>query len=209
MEYLILGLLWSIWCIIHSGMISLTVTNYLKKRLGDYFRFYRLFYNLVSLTTLVIIIPYSTNLKGQVLFRWDGYWMIVQLSLLIIVIILLISGGRKYDMLQFLGLRQITSGRSYSTLNKTDKIDISGILNITRHPWYLGAIIFIWIDFKDLYVSTLIINVILTIYLVIGTILEERKLINEYGDKYRDYKVKVSMLFPIKWLSSKISMSKK
>jgi len=209
MEYLILGLLWSIWCIIHSGMISLTVTNYLKKRLGDYFRFYRLFYNLVALTTLVIIIPYSTNLKEQVLFRWDGYWLIVQLSLLIIVIILLISGGRKYDMLQFLGLRQIKSGRSHSTLNKTDEIDTSGILSITRHPWYLGAIIFIWIDFKDLYISTSIINIILTIYLVIGTVFEERKLINEYGDKYRDYKAKVSMLFPIKWIFSQLSMSNK
>jgi len=59
MEYLALIILWGIWCSIHSGMISLTVTDYLKNRSGKYYRFYRLFYNLVALTTLIPLILYS------------------------------------------------------------------------------------------------------------------------------------------------------
>ena len=56
MEYLALIILWGIWCAIHSGMISLTVNDYLKNRLGSYCKFYRLFYNLVALITLIPLI---------------------------------------------------------------------------------------------------------------------------------------------------------
>ncbi len=55
-----------------------------------------------------------------------------------------------------------------------------------------------------MYVSTLVVNVILTAYLVIGTVLEERKLMIQCGDNYRDYKERVSMLFPFRWISSKL-----
>lgn len=209
MEYLALIILWSIWCAIHSGMISLTVNDYLKNRLGSYYKFYRLFYNLVALTTLIPLILYSLSLKGLVLFRWEGYMTIVQIALLIIVMSLFISGGLKYDMLQFFGIRQIKSGKSYSTLSESGDIDTSGILSLTRHPWYLAAIIFVWVDYREMYVSTLIVNIILTIYLVIGTVLEERKLIIELGDNYRDYIDKVSMLFPAKWIFSKLLMANK
>ena len=209
MKYLTLILLWTIWCAIHSGMISLTVNNYLKNSLGSYYKFYRLFYNLVALVTIIPLIFYSLSVKSPVLFRWQGYLTIVQFALLIIVISLIISGGLKYDLLQFLGIRQIKSGKSHSTLSQSGDIDTSGILNLTRHPWYLAAIIFVWIVNREMYLSTLLINIILTIYLVIGTVLEEKKLIYEWGDHYRDYIDRVSMLFPAKWIFSKLSIVNK
>ena len=204
MEYILLIILWIIWCIIHSSMISLTVTGYLKKRLGSYYKFYRLFFNLFALATLIPLILYSLSLRDRVLFRWEGSMIIIQIALLIIVLSLFITGALKYDMLRFLGIRQIKSGKSFSTLSESGDIDTSGVLGITRHPWYLGAIIFIWIYYREMYVSTLLVNIILTVYLLIGTVLEERKLIIKFGDKYRDYRKKVSMLFPAKWIVSKL-----
>jgi protein-S-isoprenylcysteine O-methyltransferase Ste14 len=133
---------------------------------------------------------------------------VVQTVLLLIVVLLIVFGGLKYDLLQFLGIRQIKSGESPSTLSPSGDIDTTGILKLTRHPWYLAAIIFIWIINRELSVSNLILNTVLTIYLVIGTILEEKKLIYELGDRYRSYTEKVSMLFPAKWLFSKLVMPK-
>jgi protein-S-isoprenylcysteine O-methyltransferase Ste14 len=37
---------------------------------------------------------------------------------------------------------------------------------------------------------------------VVGTILEERKLVAEFGDEYRQYQREVSMLFPWKFGAS-------
>jgi protein-S-isoprenylcysteine O-methyltransferase Ste14 len=109
--------------------------------------------------------------------------------------------------MQVLGIRQIKSGKSHSTLSESGDIDTSGILSLTRHPWYLATLILVWTYFREMYVSTLIVNIILTIYLIIGTILEERKLIIELGDSYRDYMNRVSMLFPTKWILSKLLKS--
>ena len=205
MKYFALATLWIIWCAIHSGMISVTATEYLKHRFGDRFRFYRLVFNLVALVTLIPVIVYGESIQGQVVFCWEGLMVVFQMLILAISVLLFVAGTRRYDMLQFLGLRQIRTGASPSVLTETGKLDMTGILGITRHPWYLGAILFMWVAYRSLDVSTLVTNIVLTIYLVVGTVLEERKLLMEYGEEYRRYQNKVSILVPFKYLKGMIS----
>jgi len=191
---------WIIWCALHSGMISVTATGYLKRWLGRRFRIYRLVFNLVALVTVIPVIVYEQSLRGPMLFRWEGFLILFQVILLISALMLFLAGARHYDLLQFSGLRQIKTGSSHNALTETGELDTTGILDITRHPWYLGAILFIWT--RDIDISALVTNIILTLYLIIGTILEERKLLIEYGDVYRRYQEKVSMLIPLKRLLS-------
>lgn len=204
MEYFILAISWVCWCSLHSGMISVTVTSYLKKHLGDKYRFFRLLYNTVALATLIPVILYGLSLNGLVLYRWHGYMTIVQGALFLIVILLLMAGALHYDMPQFLGIRQIQTGESHAILSETGSLDTSGVLGMVRHPWYLAAFIFIWISYRQMLIPTLIRSIILTFYVIIGAFLEERKLILELGDAYRDYQKKVSMFFPAKWILSKM-----
>ncbi len=206
MEYVTLIILWCMWCGIHSGMIASSVVSYLKNKLGSHYKYYRLFYNLVAVATLFPLVIYNRTIQSPILFSWQGYLTIIQIILLIVVISLFIAGGLKYDMLQLLGIRQIKSGKIHSTLSESGDINTSGIMGVTRHPWYLAAIIIIWIGYREMTVSTLIVNTILSVYIFIGTILEERKLIIELGDNYLDYKNKVSMLFPTKWIFSKLNL---
>jgi len=42
------------------------------------------------------------------------------------------------------------------------------------------------------------------LYFFVGSILEERKLLLQYGEKYQEYQKKVSMFFPYKWLKAMI-----
>ncbi len=202
MNCLFLIFLWGIWCTIHSVMISLSFTNFLKTRLGKYFKYYRIFYNVVSIMTIIPPIFFSILLRGPVLYSWSGYMIGVRFVFALLVILFFILGGLKYDVLQVIGIRQIKSGKSHSTITENGEIDTTGVLSITRHPWYLSTLIFIWIYYNDLYVSTLIANIVLTIYLIIGTILEEKKLVVEFGQSYLDYKNKVPMLLPTKWIFS-------
>jgi protein-S-isoprenylcysteine O-methyltransferase Ste14 len=62
--------------------------------------------------------------------------------------------------------------------------------------------LFIWA--RQLDISAIFVNVILTFYLIAGTYLEEKKLIREFGEKYIAYQKRVSMLMPYKWIKSKI-----
>jgi protein-S-isoprenylcysteine O-methyltransferase Ste14 len=128
--------------------------------------------------------------------------IVFQVLLLKIAVLLFFAGARHYDMLQFLGLRQIRTGTSHSALTETGTLNTTGVLGITRHPWYLATIMLIWA--RGLDVSTLITNIIFTLYLIVGTALEERKLLIEYGEDYRRYQQKVSMLIPFKYLKSRI-----
>ena len=197
-----LAVLWIVWCVVHSGMISITVTASFKRRLGHHYRFYRVFYNLVAVVTIVPVVLHAQSLRGHVLFRWEGFLIVFQVLLLTLAGLLFLAGARHYDMLQFLGLRQIMTGASHGILSESGKLDTSGILGATRHPWYLAAMMLVWADYRPLTAATLITNVILTVYLVVGTILEERKLVMELGEEYREYQRQVPMLLPLKWLRS-------
>lgn len=204
MDYFLLGLMWLLWCGVHSGMICLKVTEYLKLLFGAYFRFYRLIYNLVAILTIIPVISFGRSIEGNLIFQWDGFLLIFQMLLLAISIFLFIAGAMYYDIFQFLGIRQIWTGKSHSVITKSGELKTDGILCVMRHPWYLAAILLIWSRGFDL--SGLITNIILTLYLIIGTLQEERKLFYEYGESYRKYQKKVSMLIPFKYLLNKIAL---
>ena len=125
-----------------------------------------------------------------------------QVILLGIAVLLFFLGGRQYDARQFLGIRQYKRGAPNRVISDTGELETAGVLGITRHPWYLAAILLIWARQLDL--SLIGVNVLLTSYLIIGSYLEERKLIREFGEKYLTYQKRVSMLVPFKWLKFKI-----
>jgi protein-S-isoprenylcysteine O-methyltransferase Ste14 len=196
-------LLWILWCTLHSTLIATPVTDYLKKKLGDWFRFYRLFFNAVSIVTLSPVVYYSIPTGQAPVFRWEGPLMIVKYLLLAVSIILFIAGGRHYSMAQFLGIQQIKTGQANLALSEYDTFKSSGILTAIRHPWYTASLLFIWA--RDLSLSTLLINIVLSAYFVVGTILEERRLLLEFGERYREYQKNVSMFIPYKWLKARIA----
>jgi protein-S-isoprenylcysteine O-methyltransferase Ste14 len=58
---------------------------------------------------------------------------------------------------------------------------------------------------RDLDPAGLVVSGVLTAYVLVGTLLEERKLVREFGEAYRDYQRRVSMLVPVKWLRSRLA----
>lgn len=204
--YIVLALLWIAYCAVHSTLISTTFTDFLKRGLGDGFRFYRLFFNIFSAGTVVPLLMYShsTHWSTGLIFTWGGYRRIIQYGLISLGAVLAITGARHYDMFQFLGIRQILKGRSGGAMTESGQFDSSGVLGIVRHPWYLAALILLWP--QDLNLTRFIINGVLSAYLLIGTLLEERKLVLEFGEKYEAYQRQVSMLIPLKWLRSRLHL---
>jgi methanethiol S-methyltransferase len=194
------ALWWAAYCAVHSWLISIKATKLFQRALGTGYRFFRLFYNIFSIGALVLLIRYSNSprFQGSVLFAWDGNWRFVHYLLVLAAMVLIISGARHYSMSQFFGLQQIRSNRATSALTQSGDFDATGVLSVVRHPWYVAVFFLLWA--KDLNIGAVTVNMVLSAYLVIGTLLEERKLVHEFGDTYREYQEKVSMFLPLKWI---------
>ncbi len=64
-----------------------------------------------------------------------------------------------------------------------------------RHPLYFFMLILIW-SCPSVNSDRLLFNVLWTLWVVLGSYLEEKDLVAEFGEKYRQYKKTVPMLLP-------------
>jgi len=74
-------------------------------------------------------------------------------------------------------------------------MSVRGPYRWVRHPVYLFCLMAIWSS-PDVTADRLLLNVMWTVWIVIGSALEERDLLAEFGEDYAKYRRKVPMLFP-------------
>ena len=200
----LLALTWVFWCSLHSLLASAYVNNFVRRRVGAMYCFYRLLYNLFAMVSLVVPLAFTVHLQkhSPLVFSWDGTAGGCRYLLLTVAGGLFIGGILSYDLSFFAGISQIRTG--HCRLQTVDGVIFrtTGVSGLVRHPWYAGGIVLVWTFYRDLYVSSIITAVILSGYFLIGALLEERRLIIEYGESYREYCRKVSMLIPWKWLET-------
>lgn len=204
MNLLVLALLWSFYCFMHSLLIAPKISALLKRKMNNLAKYYRLTYNILSIILLIPICIYILLLRKEPLVIWNGIFMILQILLIAIALFIAYLGAKEYDMHVFLGLKQISKNTEQKIIRNTGKISKNGILGLIRHPFYTSGFILLWA--RNLDITDIVTNTILTTYLIIGTYLEERKLINEHGDGYIKYKKDVSMFFPIKWFRKRFKI---
>jgi protein-S-isoprenylcysteine O-methyltransferase Ste14 len=195
MEYLFIAFLWAAYCAIHSYLISIAFTNLMMRKLKKYYAFYRMFYVLLSFVLLFPIINYSDQIDDKVIIVYSQSLSAVRYAL---------AWGSvgmfawafffNYDALSFFGIRQILNLNKGKDNSADGELKRNGLLGLMRHPMYFALILFLWCHtFRML---DIIVNIVLTIYIIIGARLEERKLILEFGETYIGYQDEVPMLIP-------------
>ena len=196
MDKLQLAILWILWCSLHSLLISRFFITKMKNILGIKFAYYRLAFNAFSLLTLIPVVIYQQLLSEGIIFYWPGSWNILKFGMYLASFVLFYGGYRVFDMPYVLGTKQVNEMRENKKIDAMD-FYTTGILEYVRHPWYSGSILLVW-AFGSISEVSLISKTILSAYLIIGTFLEEKKLVHEIGEPYLAYRKKVPMLIPWK-----------
>ncbi len=179
----------------HSFLASKTIKKLLIGKIIP-LRIYRLFFNGVAIGLIYPLYllfekvdktPYfETSIMSQV-----SGWVLIAFGAIIATLAL-----ANYQISEFVGTHQLQHNEQpFGGTLKTN-----GLNAYTRHPLYFGVLLLVWGIFLVFPLKAfLAIATVTTLYAVIGSLLEEKKLIEEFGDVYIEYKKKVPMLLPIKF----------
>lgn len=178
------------YCVLHSVLAD-------RKLIGRVYDlwWYRFLYVIQS---VILLIPFSfmyVGIEHKPFFNPSFFWQIILGIIWFSGLLFGIYASKSYNNGVFLGISQIKArikGKKQPDMSKTLKT--TGALAIVRHPYYTTGLILIWA--RPMNRTDFAITLILTAYFILGYINEERKLIEEFGQGYVEYRRKVPALIP-------------
>ena len=180
--------------VVHSLLATLKVKDMVRRYIGiSADRTYRLFYNLIALLTFLPVLVLQVILPDERLYSIPFPWVLLTTVIQGLAIITLFLGLLQTGLWSFLGIKQLFV---VSQIPQTELV-VRGLYRWVRHPLYVAGLLFIWFS-PVITHNTLAITVGLSVYLILGAFVEERKLISEYGAAYLHYQENTPMLVPVK-----------
>lgn len=190
-----LALLWIAYFVLHSIAASLPLKHKIARRWPHAIPYYRLTFNLQSVILIIPPLYFMYGYDYTSLWQWQGVLGWIAKGLAVLSIIGVFWSNRYYDSSEFLGLKQL---REHTTsVEDQEQFHISPLHRFVRHPWYSLGLVLIWTH--NMNTAFFLTAVMATLYLVIGSIFEENKLVVYHGERYREYKKRVPGLIPRPW----------
>ena len=178
---------------IHSLIAANGFKHLIYRTLGDGAKkYYRLFYSVFASITLLPVLVLPAIIPDQTLYKIPEPLVYFTVFIQIASVLLLVYSVLQTGALQFIGLSQAFG------LKREDKLNTGGLYRYMRHPLYTFSLLVLWLtptmtrNFALLYMA-------LTVYIIIGAIFEERKLLQTFGNAYQEYRAKTPFLIPIKF----------
>jgi protein-S-isoprenylcysteine O-methyltransferase Ste14 len=190
------GFLWillacALYGAFHSLLASTAAKRFAKRIAGAaaYQRGYRLFYNLVGGLTLLPVLALARLTPDQALYTIPAPWVYATGLLQALAGLGLVIGVLQTGAFAFLGLAQAVGTPS------SGQLVTGGLYRWVRHPLYAFGLVLLWLTPLMTW-NLLAFAIGLTVYILIGIQLEERKLTAEFGAQYSEYARRTPMLVP-------------
>ena len=179
-----------LWGVVHSLLASIGFKNFLRRILGNRFmNFYRLLYNIFALVSILPILYLMVSLPDKTLYQAPVPWSYLMRAGQALSALFLFIAVLQTDVLSFAGLRQLFQEE------ETGSLVTSGLYRSVRHPLYTFSLLILWLS-PSMSINAFIVYAAFTVYILIGIVFEERKLVREFGNVYLEYKSRTPMLFP-------------
>ena len=176
---------------IHSAFASKPVKSWVTSQFClQNPNLYRFVFALQSFFFTLVYILLIFVLPDAVLYFIPAPWIYltttIEVAALVCAVICLLQTG----LLSFLGLSGLIKNRTTPDSLRTD-----GFYRIMRPPLYVFSLLMIWL-LPIMTWNILAFNIGASLYMLVGSIVEERKLVQEYGTQYLDYKKQVPPFWP-------------
>lgn len=192
LQLILLVAAWCAYFILHSALASLAVKHKIASRWPTAARAYRAAFNLQAVAFGAVLVWWTENAGGAPILVWHGIAAWVANGLAAGALILFGYSLRFYDGREFLGVTQWRTPAA--TVEDQERLKISPLHRYVRHPWYALGLVLLWT--RDMDTARFAVAVVATLYLVIGSWLEERKLIRYHGKAYGAYRAQVPAFIP-------------
>jgi len=185
------GLLSIAFFIQHSGMIRTSFRNRLAPIIARHYHpsTYAIASG-IALTAVVLLWQPSQT----VVYQAEGLLRLLARAISVLAIIGFSWGVRALGNFDTFGLVPIKVHLRGKQLRPPNFV-LRGAYLWIRHPLYFFMLVLIW-SAPDVSLDRLLFNVLWTLWIVLGSYLEERDLVAEFGERYRDYQKTVPMLLP-------------
>lgn len=178
------ALAWLSFALMHSLLLNDSVRVRMKPLTGGRCR---LAYTVVSVLHFGAVVAVGRALFGDVpafdipAWAWIGWGAVFLAGAAVMWI-----GFRPYDTARFIGLTKQDE--------TSDDLVVQGIQHHIRHPLYGGGILILWgLATNEGGVASAIWG---TLYLIVGALIEEKRLRRRFGQAYVDYCERVPRFIP-------------
>ena len=189
-ELIWIALAWLAYGVLHSVFAAQTFKRKIEQHWPALWPAYRLLFNVISVVLLLPVLWIMQQYPGAPLWHVPAW---ISWPALAIAVMGFLWSLTWYDGATFLGLRQWRD--QLGPDGECEAFKLSPMHRYVRHPWYTLGLLLLWT--RDLNAAWLVTAGVVTLYLVIGSRLEEHKLAARYGSAYRRYCRRVPGLLPM------------
>jgi len=175
----------------HSLLANKSVKCILTKYIAP--KWYRIGFNLFAIVSLIPVAFTYKIVDKKMLFESGMTNQLIGGFMAIIGAFLLKKAMKNYALGEFSGIAQFKNQGS----KIIGELNTKGFNQYVRHPLYFASLFIFWgLLLAIPNTGILTITLVSTAYLILGTKLEEQKLVHEFGEAYQTYQKEVPMLIP-------------